>query len=120
MLLWELLFLVALAVVRGLHLLRIAGALLGHFDLGQVALAAAHIVAALADITGNTDVFHIDHLSTDRMPRLPGDYASVFCASRFALRVTATCFTDSTGCTGSIRGPAQRITARIFSRISGL
>ena len=120
MLLWELLFLVALAVVRGLHLLRIAGALLGHFDLRQVTFAASHIVAACADITGNTDVFHIDHLSADRMPRLPGDYASVFCASRFALRVTATCFTDSTGCTGSIRGPAQRITARICSRMAGL
>ena len=53
--------------MRGLHLLRIAGALLGHFDLGQVALAAAHIVAALADITGNADVFHIYHLSVHSM-----------------------------------------------------
>ena len=55
--------------MRGLHLLRIAGALLGHFDLGQVALAAAHIVAALADITGNADVFHIYHLTALSMAR---------------------------------------------------
>ena len=34
--------------------------------------------------------------------------------------VAAACRMESTGCTGSIRGPAQRITARIFSRISGL
>ena len=69
MLLGELLFLVVLAVVRGLHLLRIAGALLRHFDLGQFALAAAHIVAALADITGNADVFHIYHLTALSMAR---------------------------------------------------
>ena len=36
------------------------------------------------------------------------------------LSVTATCLIDNIGCTGSIRGPAQRMTARIFSRISGL
>ena len=78
MLLWELLFLVALAVVRGLHLLRIAGALLGHFDLRQVTLAAAHIVAALADITGNADVFHIYHLSVHSMACGQGVYSGKF------------------------------------------
>lgn len=40
--------------------------------------------------------------------------------SRFAFRVTAACFMDKIGWTGSIRGPAQRMTARIFSRMAGL
>jgi hypothetical protein len=87
LLLWELLFLVALAVVRGLHLLRIAGALLGHFDLGQVALAAAHIVAALADITGNADVFHIYHLSVHSMACGQGVYSGKL-SQPFSLRAS--------------------------------
>ena len=57
-LLRRLLFLVALAVVRDVHLLRRAGAALRHRDLGQVTLAAPHVVAALADITADTCVFH--------------------------------------------------------------
>ena len=54
----SLLLLVALAVVRDVHLLRRAGAALRHRDLGQVTLAAPHVVAALADITADTCVFH--------------------------------------------------------------
>ncbi len=54
----HLLLLVALAVVRDVHLLRRAGAALRHRDLGQVTLAAPHVVAALADITADTCVFH--------------------------------------------------------------
>jgi hypothetical protein len=73
--------------VRGLHLLRIAGALLGHFDLRQVALAAAHIVAALADITGNADVFHIYHLSVHSMACGQGIYSGKF-SQPFSLRAS--------------------------------
>jgi len=70
-----LLLLVVLAVVRGVHLLCGAGALLCHLDLGQVALAAAHVVAALADITGHADVFHVYHLSAPSLPRVQRVYA---------------------------------------------
>ena len=42
----------------GCYLLRRAGAALRHRDLGQVTLAAPHVVAALADITADTCVFH--------------------------------------------------------------
>ena len=38
-------------------------ALFRHLDLRQVTLAGFHIVAALADIAGNTCVFHCYHLS---------------------------------------------------------
>ena len=38
-------------------------------------------------------------------------------ASRLAFIVTITCLMERTGCTGSILGPAQRMTVRIFSRI---
>ena len=41
-------------------------------------------------------------------------------ASHFAFIVTITCLMERTGCTGSILGPAQRMTARIFSRMAGL
>ena len=47
-----------------------------------------------------------------------GAYFSAF-ASRLAFIVTITCLMERTGCTGSILGPAQRMTVRIFSRISG-
>ena len=57
----------ALAIVRGLHLLRGAGGTLGHLDLRQVAFAAAHIVAAFTDVTGNTHIFHFNHLFDSRM-----------------------------------------------------
>ena len=63
----------------------LTGALLGHFDLGQVALAAAHIVAALADITGNADVFHIYHLSVHSMACGQGVYSGKF-SQPFSLR----------------------------------
>ena len=64
----NLLFFVALAVVRGLHLLGGAAALLRHLDLRQITFAAVHIVAARADITGHADVFHAYHLFVHRLP----------------------------------------------------
>ena len=67
---YRLFLFVILAVVRGLHLLGGAGAVLCHFDLGQITLAALHIVAALADIAGHTCVFHFYRLLGSRLPRL--------------------------------------------------
>src|SRR5699024_12348244 len=61
-----LLLFVALAEVGILHLLAAAAAgraVLRHFDLGQVALAAVHVVAALADIADDAFVLHVYHLS---------------------------------------------------------
>src|SRR5699024_3204757 len=61
-----LLLFVALAEVGILHLLAAAAAgcaVLCHFDLGQVALAAIDVVAALADIADDAFVLHAYHLS---------------------------------------------------------
>src|SRR5699024_3086473 len=61
-----LLLFVALAEVGILHLLAAAAAgcaVLCHFDLGQVALAAIDVVAALADIADDAFVLHGYHLS---------------------------------------------------------
>ena len=43
--------------------------MLRHLDLRQITFAAVHVVTALADIAGNTCVFHFYHLFDDILPR---------------------------------------------------
>ena len=83
------LILVALAVVRGLHLLGGAVALLRHLDLRQITFAAVHIVAARADITGHADVFHAYHLFVHRLPRGQRVYTWVLPSSQICAQLTA-------------------------------
>ena len=49
--------------MRRFDLLGRAGAVLRHLDLRQTALAAFHVVTALADITNHTGIFHF-HLTS--------------------------------------------------------
>ena len=62
--------------MRGLDLLRGAGAVFRHLDLGQIAFAAVHVVAARADVAGNTCVFHCYHLFAGSLPRPAAVYAA--------------------------------------------
>ena len=53
---------VAAAEVRILHIRLVAVAVSGHFDLGKIAFAAAHVVGAGRNIAGYTKIFHTKDL----------------------------------------------------------